>query len=211
MAFHHRVSGLANLALLPSFPNVPRYKGLEPPTVELIGDNVRAEGGGPLLSLCASYNVLLCCSCMRVGVFALQKHVSEEAVHLVLKSRSSKDVMFVSDAISVPLSGRQFTYCGRQVSVSDDASQVVLSESGIVAGELILCGVGQRAVSSFATDLFAIRVVPWIGLRVQAVDGRPWMLADGYGADVLRKPSQTTRPSKRGASCWSPCRPCAVG
>ena len=36
--FHHRNSGLANFALIKSFPNMPMYQNLLPPTVEVIGD-----------------------------------------------------------------------------------------------------------------------------------------------------------------------------
>ena len=36
--FHHRNSGLANFALVGTFPNLPCFQGIEPPTVEVIGD-----------------------------------------------------------------------------------------------------------------------------------------------------------------------------
>ena len=35
---HHRECGLANVALLPTFPATPLWRGLRPPTVEIIAD-----------------------------------------------------------------------------------------------------------------------------------------------------------------------------
>ena len=37
-SFHHRNSGLANFALVSKFPSLIQYQGIEPPTVEVIGD-----------------------------------------------------------------------------------------------------------------------------------------------------------------------------
>lgn len=36
--FHHRLPSLCNFGLIPRFPSLPKYEGLTPPTVELIGD-----------------------------------------------------------------------------------------------------------------------------------------------------------------------------
>lgn len=37
-SFHHRSPGLVNFGLLDDLPNLPKYKGIKTPTVEIIGD-----------------------------------------------------------------------------------------------------------------------------------------------------------------------------
>lgn len=122
--FHHRDSGLTNVGLLKEFPALPLYEGLTPPTIELIGDAVRP------LRACSAVAI----THMLAGLVTHQTHVSAPAIQLALTAKGTQDVIFVSDAISMPVADHAFTYCGRKVAVSSDASKVVLQESGVVAG-----------------------------------------------------------------------------
>lgn len=121
--FHHRNAGLTNIGLLPSFPRMPLYDGLVPPTAELIGDAVRLNAPQVWLALVAD-----------AWLHASQAHVGAASVHLALASKPVDDLIFVSDAISMPVAHRCFTYCGRPVKVNADATKVVLQDSGVVAG-----------------------------------------------------------------------------
>lgn len=128
--FHHRKSGLTNLALLPKYPKLPEFAGLTPPTIELIGDTVRSSlrGHWALNLTPFTFHWWL------LGQ-TQQAHVSPATIALALAAKPVEDIVFITDAIAEPVAGKRVGYARRNVVVDKSAKHVCIEGSDVMAGK----------------------------------------------------------------------------
>lgn len=102
-----RSPSLVNFGLIDKYPDLPGYREVSPPTVELVGDMAHVY---VCLSVCLSdttFAVLL------LSLFVVPSHPL--TVSAVLKARSFTDVCFVTDAVfNSKTPGESINYCGRK-------------------------------------------------------------------------------------------------
>ena len=96
-SFHHRSVGLCNFGMVKAFPKLPKFSGICTPSVEVVGDllHVYSHSFIPMIHFCSDSLAIQC-----------------------LLDQNRDDVCFVTDAMAVSTGTRVFSYCGRELEVS---------------------------------------------------------------------------------------------
>jgi N-acetylglucosamine-6-phosphate deacetylase len=114
-SFHHRNSGLANFALLDSFPELPIYSGLQTPTVEMIGDmkHVSPMTMQALLNARSASDVCV-----------ITDAIAEKNPGKVIKYSSDRKAQVSEDGETVNIAGTN-TLCGSCTNMHDTFRKLV--------------------------------------------------------------------------------------
>ena len=147
-SFHHREPGLANFALCRQFPaNLPKYRNLTPPTVEVIADFKHVS---PL-----TLSILLAAR-QPEDICVITDAISEAMPGKRVKYSNSRIAMVAQDAMTV--STLEGTLCGSCTSMLESLRRLVFNLNVTLVDACIMCATTPAKVAGIDSLVGGIEV-----------------------------------------------------